>query len=283
MKVLINNTDYNETINIAINLKGEYNKPVIFHCYWYGTLNEKHLYSILSCYYFNVYNNKHKIILWLDNNTPNKYNNEIEKYAEIRYFSENDEKINTIFIVKYYDCENRNPSYYSDYVRYLLLYNYGGIWFDLDCFILRSFDPLFNNYGNEICVYQWESQNYPNGAIYMSLEPKSEKMKNNIEYIIKRNSGFGFQEANLTYDLPLDMLVLPCSWFDACWIQNNENMDPNMFFKNVNKQFNFDNFFNGSFCYHWHNCWNEEIHDNCIPKQLVKIIMNNIENNKDSL
>jgi hypothetical protein len=264
-------------------LKGEYNKQVIFHCYWCGTLNEKHLYSILSCYYFNVYNNKHKIILWLDNNTPNKYNNEIEKYAEIRNFSENDEKINTFFIEKNYECKNKNLSYYSDFVRYLLLYNYGGVWFDLDCFILRSFDPLFNNFGSEICVYQWATENYPNGAIYISLESKSEKMKNNIKYIIKRDRGFGFQEANLTYDLPLDMLVLPCSWFDACWIQNNENMDPNMFFKNVNKQFNFDNFFNGSFCYHWHNRWNEEIHDNCIPKQLVKIIMNNIENNKDSL
>ena len=73
MKLFTYNTNYNETINIAIKLKGEYNKSVIFHCYWNGQLNEKHLYSILSCYYFNVYNNKHKIILWLDNNTPNKY------------------------------------------------------------------------------------------------------------------------------------------------------------------------------------------------------------------
>ena len=63
MKLITNNTDYKETINIAINLKGEYNKPVIFHCYWSGALNEKHLYSILSCYYFNVYNNKHKIMV----------------------------------------------------------------------------------------------------------------------------------------------------------------------------------------------------------------------------
>ena len=50
-------------------------------------------------------------------------------------------------------------SYYSDVVRYLLLYNYGGCWFDLDCFILRSFDPIFKNfYENEICVYQFKSK-----------------------------------------------------------------------------------------------------------------------------
>ena len=65
MKLLSNNTDYNETINLAFQLNGEYNNNVIFHCYWNGILNEKHFYSILSCYYFNIYNNnknKHKII-----------------------------------------------------------------------------------------------------------------------------------------------------------------------------------------------------------------------------
>ena len=176
MKLLITKTDYTETINIALNLEGEYNKSVIFHCYWNGTLNEKHLYSILSCYFFNVYKNKHKIVLWLENNTPNQYNDEIQKYAEIRYFSLNQEKGNTNFIKNdfYYKKE---LSYYSDVVRYLLLYNYGGVWFDLDCFILRNFDPLFCNFENEICVYQWENQFYPNGAIYICLEPKSEKMK----------------------------------------------------------------------------------------------------------
>ena len=79
----------------------------------------------------------------------------------------------------------------------------------------------------------------------MSLEPKSEKMKNNIEYIIKRNCGFGFQEANLTFDLPLDMLVLPCSWFDAVWIENDEKIYVcgQFFLKNIDRQYNFNNFF----------------------------------------
>ena len=283
MKLLTTKTDYAETINIAINLLGDYNKPVIFHCYWHGNLNEKHLYSILSCYYFNVYRNKHKIILWLENNTPNKYNIEIEKYAEIRYFSLISEKTNTDFIKNnfYY---NESLSFYSDVVRYLLLYNYGGVWFDLDCFILRNFDVIFSNFENEICVYQWATEYYPNGAIYISLEPKSLKMKKNIEFIIQRNRGWGFQEAQLTYDLPLDMLVLPCSWFDADWIDNPYNIDKNTdvqynfnnFFKNTDKQYNFDNFFRGSFCYHWHNKWNNTIEDNSIIMQLVKIIQNNL-------
>lgn len=275
MKLLVSKTDYLETIDLAINLKGEYDKSVIFHCYWNGNLNEKHLYSILSCYYFNVYKNKHKIILWLENNISNDYNTEISKYAEIKYFSLDNKKNNIDFLnIDFY--YNKELSFYSDVVRYILLYNYGGTWFDLDCFILRSFDPIFFNFENEICIYQWENKNYPNGAIYICLETKSEKMKKNIEFIVKLNRGWGFQEAHLTYDLPLDILVLPCSWFNADWIINPYNIGFDNFFENTEKQFDFDNFFNGCFCYHWHNRWNNKIHDNSIILQLVKIIQNNL-------
>jgi len=280
MKRLTTNIEYDNTINLAMDLKGEFDKSVVFHCYWNGSLNEKHFFSILSCYYFNVYKNKHKIILWLENNTPNIYNIEISKYAEIRNFSFNDEKKNTGFLENnfYY---NKTLSFYSDVVRYLLLYNYGGVWFDLDCFILRNFDPLFYNFENEICVYQWEQCNFPNGAIFISLQPKSEGMKKNIEFIIARNRGWGFEEANLTFDLPMNLLVLPCSWFDGDWIKNNYNIGISSnirnFFKNTDKQYTFDNFFKGSFTYHWHNGWNENIEDNSVIKQLVIFMLQNIK------
>jgi len=270
MKLLMETTDYEKTITIAKNLTGEYDIPVLFHCYWNGKLSEKHLYSIQSCYYFHVLKGNHKIILWLENNIQNKYNDEIEKYAEIRYFNLEKEKKQTFL-------ENRNfgyngiLSFFSDVVRYILLYKYGGCWFDLDCFFLRSFEPLFLHYEKLICVYQWENQNYPNGAIYISLEPKSEKMKQIIEFIINRNRGWGFQEANLTYDLPLDLLVLPCSWFDASWIENPDKIriETNAFFNESEKQYDFTNFFHGAFCYHWHNKWNVPIHEKSIIKQLV--------------
>ena len=44
------------------------------------------------------------------------------------------------------------------------------------------------------------------------------------------------------------------------------------FFKNSNKQYNFDNFLKEVFCYHWHNRWDMNIKDNSIIKQLVQII-----------
>ena len=271
MKLLSKTTDYDETIKLANKLTGQYDKSVIFHCYWNGNLNEKHLYSVLSCYYFNVLNRKHKIILWLENNTPNDINKEISKYCEIKQFSLETEKNNANFIQKdFYYC--KILSFYSDVVRYLILYNYGGCWFDLDCFFLKNFDPIFKNYEKEVCVYQWENERYPNGAIFISLEPKSTKMKTNINFIIERNKGWGFKEAKLTYNLPLDMLVLPCSWFNGDWIKNPYNIGTVNFFKKTEQEYNFDNFFTGAFCYHWHNKWNKEIQENSIIKQLVEII-----------
>jgi hypothetical protein len=272
MKLLTTTTSYPQTIEIAKQISIlEYNNQVTFHCFWHGNLNEKHLYSAMSCYYFNVFKNKHKIILWLESNVPNEYNKKIEKYCEIKYFNLKDEIKNTFF-------ENIpfgfNPalSFYSDVVRYILLYKYGGCWFDLDCFFLRSFDPLFHRFKNEICVYQWENQNYPNGAIYISLIPKSDKMKKIIKFIINRNNGWGFQEANLTYNLDLDLLVLPCSWFDGDWIENSYNIGTVNFFKDTDKSYNFTNFFEGAFCYHWHNKWNVPIGQNSIIVQLVNQI-----------
>lgn len=280
MKVLTHINNWNEKdnlqeiIDLATNMNDLYNKSVIFHCYWNGELNEKHLISIRSCYYFHVFKNKHKIILWLENNIPNKYNEIISNYAEIKYFNLNNENSN----FKNYNIHNYDLSYYSDIVRYMLLYKYGGCWFDLDVLFLRSFDPLFYNYENEICVYQWEYQNYPNGAIYISLLPYSDKMKKNIEFIINRNRGWGFQEANLTYDInELDLLVLPCSWFDINFIFNSYNINNYNFFINTDKKYNFDNFFKGLFCYHWHNRWNEHVHENSIFKQLDNIIIEKMQ------
>jgi hypothetical protein len=275
MKLLYKTTDFNKTLQLVSELNSSYNKSVIFHCYWNGNLNEKHLYSILSCYFFNVYKNKHKIILWLENNIPNNFNKEISKYCEIKNFSLQNEKNKTDFL-KNYNCNFNNITFYSDLARILLLYNYGGCWFDLDCFFLRNFDPIFKHFEKDISVYQWENENYPNNAIFISLEPKSIKMKNNINYIKNRNKGWGFQEAHLTYDLPLDMLVLPCSWFDGDWINNSYNIGTTNFFKNTDKKYNFDNFFKGSFCYHWHNKWNVQIEEKSIIKQLVNIIISKL-------
>lgn len=272
MKFLTNTQDYNKNITVAKELNGVYTKPVIFHCYWNGILNEKHLYSILSFHYFNINNNNNKIILWLENNTSNNYNIEIEKYAEIKYFSMDTEIKNTF--LENYSYDFTTVYFKSDYIRCILLYNYGGCWFDLDCLCLRNFDPIFKTYEDNICLYQWACSSRPNNAIYISLYVKSDKMKKNMEYIMERNKGWGCYQADLNSNLPLDILILPCSWFDAGWIKTPYSKPESFIhiFNTVEQEINFDNFFNGAFCYHWHNKWHMKIQDNSPLLQLINII-----------
>jgi hypothetical protein len=97
-------------------------------------------------------------------------------------------------------------------------------------------------------------------------------MKKIILFFIEKNRGWGFQQSNTTYSDDVDLLVLPCSWFDAGWITTDEQLKMNNFFKHTDKIYNFDNFFNGSFCYHWHNKWNDNIEKMSTAKQLYNLL-----------
>lgn len=281
MELLTQETDYIKTIQIAEELKGEYNNNIYFHCYWSGKLNEKHLISIKSCYYYNVMN-KHnrKIILWIQNN-KNTNDDEvvinIKKYAIIINFEMN-KIIKDTFLDHIRIKVSNTIQYYSDFIRNVLLYKYGGCWFDLDIFFLRSLDPIFTNYENKIIVYQWCFENYPNNALYISLKPNNKELEDNIRFIIDRNKGWGFQQAKITFDLSLNYLVLPCSWFDGGWIENIYNTSFYTFFKQTDNIYNLNEFFKGSFCFHWHNKWNDviEINSQCdiLNKQLNDILNN---------
>jgi len=267
MRLLCETTDYTETIGIAKGLSGTYEGDVTFHSFWSGEFSEKHLMSIQSCYHFNVCGRKNrKIIVWVEQNTSNEWNDRIRDYAELREFNYSEESKNTHM----FDIPTSGlwSPYYADVIRCLLLYKYGGCWFDLDVFFLRSFDPLFSNYPDDILVYRWSTENYPNNAIFISLHPFSEKMKKNNEYLIQRGRGWGFQGADLTFDLPLDMLILPCSWFDAGWISNPYEMTFNDFFDKTARTVSLKRFFSGAFCYHWHNKWNNTIEPSSIARQL---------------
>ncbi len=291
MKLLTYSEDYVETMKMCkteLNDKDIYDGDVIFHAYWNGQLNEKHFYSIKSCYYFNVHLYKgkgiRKIILWIENNTSNDFNERIAKYAEIKEFNLESESANTILQrvnkkklgrINYND-ERMVTVGESNIVRFLLLYKYGGCWFDLDVYFLRSFDPLFTKTKNDMVVYQWPKTINPNGAIFVSLTPQSSKLREAIIFILNRDLGFSFLRAKLIYQIPLNFLVLPCSWFDGGWIDNPYKMDFLGFMTKTDIDYSFDNFFTDCLCFHWHNQWNRQIETNSPMDRLNHILDANI-------
>lgn len=252
-----------------------YENPVIFHCYWNGELNEKHLISIESCYLTNIKKHKnYKIILWVENEVNNFFFSEVSRYCEIRKFNLRKE-IEKTFLRKVPLRFNKQLAFYSDVVRKILLYKYGGCWFDLDVLFLKDFSKLFQKFKDSICVYRWGGESYPNGAIYFSLQPYNPDFEKNILFIVQRHKGWGFQEALLTFDLPLKMTVLPCEWFDMGWINNNLIFNWNSFFSSTDRKINLPEFAENSFAFHWHNKWSWPIQENSPIRQLVQQLREN--------
>ena len=266
MRLLTNTITFKDNIEIAKQLKGEFNRKLIFHCFWNGILNEKHYVSILSCYILNVkdYDNR-KIYLWTDDKfIENEWLEKISDICEIRIFNYEEEIKCTFFEIYKPRSLNTSYSYQTDLIRYILLYKYTGVWFDLDIIFLRDCSPLFNNFHNEICVYNWAEQPHPNGAYFQNLVEKNEKFEFFVKTLIQMGRGFGFQESFLKFDNSVDLLVLPAAWFDPCFCLDfdepfgklpNGGPDLKYFFKKTPKEVDLENFSNGSFCYHWHNQW----------------------------
>ena len=76
-------------------------------------------------------------------------------------WNENNFDINTEnqYVKEAYEC--KKWAFVSDYVRLLALYQHGGVYFDTDVEVFRSFDPLLNN----SCFMGFESKDYVATAV----------------------------------------------------------------------------------------------------------------------
>jgi hypothetical protein len=219
-----------------------------------------------------------KVILWLEGcDERDEVYDEVNKYAEIRKFNFESLVSGTPFVDVEWNLSTQGKrgkfTEDSNLIRLLLLYKYGGVWFDLDVLFLKNFDPIFVEYGNEICLYAWQRLSLPNNAIVISLSPRSGRLESAIFYINDRAEGFSFRRARITYNLPLEFLILPCSWFDPGWISADFKREfgrkpfPALFVS-TSSMYSFDNFFKHAFCFHWHNGWDRKIQTNSALGQL---------------
>ena len=132
---------------------------------------------------------KTQLIVWLDyENGFHKRNIELipkHKNIEVKSYISFKESIRTPLECKKF-LEINNPKeikYRSDLARVLILYNYGGIYYDLDMILLKDLSPLFDL---EFC-YQWstELRNKGNNGI-LRLKKYSDICKHMMnKYIIE--------------------------------------------------------------------------------------------------
>ena len=246
-------------------IKEVFNKDnkVLFHVYWYGSISRKQLASINS--YLKTQNlETTELWVWLDSIY---YNNEIlkiPKHNNIKVISYDPtiESKGTLLNDKDYIHNKKFVKFRSDMARLIILYKYGGIYIDLDIFLLKDFTPLF---GIEFC-YAWSYLKTGNNAI-LRFKKKSDKiieLMNRYSNVLKEyDSNFQFNLGitnQRTYNNSLKILCLPCPMFDPVWI---------LFDKKTKSKYsnltNFDNFFcktdeditkffdNQIYAYHWHS------------------------------
>jgi len=151
-------TDFERTLDFLKSIKDEnYNYPnheTIFHTYT-EVKNKKQLMTIKS-FLANQNLNHCKLIVWSDYDIQN--NSLIQpykKYVDFRVYNAHKEAVGTPLHGKnnYLSASDEKHYMQSGVLRFLVLYKYGGIWFDMDMVLLRNFKPILN----QDFAYMWGS------------------------------------------------------------------------------------------------------------------------------
>ncbi|HEY7535740.1 MAG TPA: glycosyltransferase, partial [Thermodesulfobacteriota bacterium] len=155
-------------------------------------------------------------------------------------------------------------------------YKYGGVYTDMDIMFLRNMHTLFCNeyWQGEFC-YRWSAHlPYGNSAV-LRLRQYSDIAHSLLDICGKVNSCDPRSVLRFEENRALDLLVLPCVFFDPLWphYDRRDRYDAAPFhsFKDFFQRFDtyfrrnlairsYRDFFPGAFAYHWHNCWNAQEH-----------------------
>ena len=146
---------------------------------------------------------------------------------------------------------------FSDWVRTILLHNYGGVYFDLDVVFLRNLQPLLS----QQFWYRWSCWDYPNTAVF-HLKAHSIESATLMQYGHKGN--FHPRKLGEIADShKLNITMFNCVFFDPLWRWFDCDEMPLFHrpeFTNFMKDSRWanpvsDNFFPGAFAHHWHNQW----------------------------
>ena len=242
----------------------EYNG--IFHVYWRGEISDKHIFTVKSIL---ATQKVKKIYFWIEDKNRSYLSKgfgklmQFSKYIEIKVFDrsvikqlEGDPKI-IDKICSYFDMALFDDvRYRADIFRIVILSIYGGVYSDLDMFLLRDL--------SEIKLNRWCSkwEIFPKGDSAILKLEKNHKL---FETIVKNSPNnkrcfWVFDAMDFKND-NLEVTSLPSNFFDVSWINKNYQGDNfiledfHSFWKKTDYKPTMKNFLRGCFAYHWHNHW----------------------------
>lgn len=250
------------------------------HVYWNGKVDKRILFSIKS-FLFKAKSNW-ILYFWLRNisNIENDAKNELKKLKIcIKIFNWNFEIIDTPFMNLKNLFNSNFPTFgyskisvESDWIRNLLMYKYGGVYFDIDTYFIWPIDNIIKKYGE--FVTQWACSSEFTNTNFMHFKKKGKIISNIIKEIqqTKRpHSFFGLKSLNSRSLKKCNVSVLTCCQTDVCWgclkcetfrwIFKPINEEISKLIKKIN---------NISIIYHWHNGYKLQIHKTSFFNQMEK-------------
>ena len=248
-----------------------------YHMYWYGIFSSKQAFAIKSFLATQDLESS-ELWLWLDienGHTGHQDNPLLQPFMnhiQVNCFDPKTESLNTPLENMSNLFTGVSPASRSDFSRHVILYNYGGVYVDMDTMFLRDMNSLLRNklFDREFC-YRWSAhQSYGNSAV-LRIHQKSEV---GFKLLVRcREVGSCHPRIVLRFEdnTDLDLTVLPCVFFDPLWPHHDHKDKYNSapfnrfddFFRKFDWNFtqnrnlrSYRDFFPGAFTYQWHNFWN---------------------------
>jgi hypothetical protein len=256
--------DYEACLEFLKNVKDEdYHYPaekVKFHIYS-EIRTEKELMAIKS--YLATQNlDKTELIVWSDFDiSDNPLIQPYKKYVTFKVYDPIKEAVGTP-LKGNKKLKMKDPLYYlqSDLARILLLYKYGGVWYDMDVILLRDFKPILD----QEYMYAWggnlDFAKEGACATVIAGKAKSEFMTKLLKQLLKTKAKPGsvcwgkkmFAKIYQKYKFN----IFPCTFFNTEWCINSKHpsfgdeIESRWFFNPLN---NDAHLFLDAFAWHWHN------------------------------
>jgi hypothetical protein len=249
--------------------------PDRFHFYWYGNFSAKQALAVKS--WLATQDPRSELWLWLDADSgyaghqDNRWLRPLLPYIQVRKYDPASAAEGTPLAGR---ADLQRPpklALRADCFRFVTLYHYGGIYIDIDTMLLRDFGTLLACFDREFC-YRWSAHMpFANSAV-LRLRKGSATALRLLERCAAKNSCHPRHALNFGEQKDLDLLVLPCPFFDPLW-PHADRLDTSLaapfdefdqFFRPFNSRYRpwpeihgVADFFPGAFAYHWHNGWKE--------------------------
>ena len=286
MRFLADERLYTETDYCLASLRAATDRPRAAnrwraHLYWHGRIGRKQALTIAS-FLATQDLTAAELCLWLDardgydGHAANPWLTPLLPHITVKAFDPRRDTRGTPLEGRADLYDQLPPVRHSNLVRSAVLFTHGGLYADMDVLFLRDFSALMRADSPAEFCYRWSAdQPYANSAV-LALGQNSPAAHALLARCREKGSCRPRDVLRFDDTPDLDLLVLPCPYFDPLWPihdgRDRLSAAPFRRFEGFFRRFGWrvrrppvpptlDTFFPGAFAYHWHNGWEYREHD----------------------